>query len=386
MHTPHIYIQGIGAIASTGQNHEEIAEAIWHDRCQLAPLTRFETEMDPPPLVSELPASLIPDTEGRLQKIAQQVIAQALQDAGIKKDAPQLKRAGLFVGTITGMRTTFEEEFRKHKGKDPASFPKIIAPGSGRLAEEIALDLGIEGPVMTYSTACTSSSMALLHARKALQTGLLKHAIVLGIDMLTSTHVHAFSALRLLDPQGSRPFDVDRQGIHIGEGAAAMFLSTTHTDTSQATMIGGASLGHPYHITASDPDGQGALETMLRACRDADIQPDEIDAIKAHGTGSDINDQTECKAMSRAFSTPPLFTSLKRDFGHTMGASGLLECCAFLACLRKGFIPKTSGCTTPDPTLGMSPLLAHQPASKGTWMMNTFGFGGSCTTFIVQTK
>jgi len=312
-----------------------------------------------------------------------QAVVEALTGAGIQ--AADLREAGIFVGSVTG--DAFESERRYRDQIREGWVPCVtVEPGPGALAVRLARSLGVQGPVVTVGSACTSSAVALLLALRALQQGDVPLALVVGVDLITATLIHGFEALMLLDPEGCRPFDRDRKGIQLGEGAAAILVeAATSQSPAGPRLIGGAARCQPHHLTASDPDGSGAEAVMRAALADAGLAPADLRAVKGHGTGTPDNDLAEGRATARVFQgRAPLWTGLKRFLGHTMGASGALETVATIGCLEAGFVPGCLGFRNPDPDIGLSPIGQAEPFPGGPVLLNWFGFGGNSASLVID--
>jgi 3-oxoacyl-(acyl-carrier-protein) synthase len=249
---------------------------------------------------------------------------------------------------------------------------------------QVAERLGIEGPVLTLTTACSSSANALLVAAQLLQRGEARRALVIGIEGLSAIALSGFHSLLLLDPQGCRPFDAGRRGMQIGEAVGAVLLEMDNNARGGGALLGGANLCDTHHMTSASPDGSAMRDVMEMALADAGLQAADVTAIKAHGTGSLDNDTAEAAAMCALFggNLPP-FTGIKRYLGHTLGACGAVEFAVFLGCLRAGFIPPTAGFAQADPELRVTPLTEFRPAPKGPMMLNFFGFGGNYASLLI---
>jgi 3-oxoacyl-[acyl-carrier-protein] synthase-1 len=188
----------------------------------------------------------------------------------------------------------------------------------------------------------------------------------------------------MLAPNGCRPFDAARNGLQLGEGAGAIWLTADDTKNG-FTLTGGANRCDTYHVTSSQPDGAGMAACMTAALRDANVAATAVRAIKAHGTGSLENDAAEAAAMRTLFGPqPPPFTGLKRYLGHTLGACGVVETIAFLGCLARGFVPASAGFADADPALALTPLTRHADAAPGDYLLNYFGFGGNFASLVVR--
>jgi 3-oxoacyl-[acyl-carrier-protein] synthase-1 len=262
-----------------------------------------------------------------------------------------------------------------------ADGPRPAIPHPGELAERVAHALGATGPVLTFSTACSSSANALLHARDLILRRQTTRALVFGIESLTMITLSGFGSLLMLDAEGCRPFDAGREGFQPGEGVAALLLEA---DGSGARVLGGANLCDIHHVTSANPDGSGMAQSMRAALADAGVAPSEIVAIKAHATASRENDSAEAVAMRTVFGDRlPPFTALKRYLGHTSCACGAVETVAMLAALDAGFVPAAAGFVQPDPALDCVPMLQAQPAVAGAYLLNYFGFGGNYASVVI---
>ena len=260
--------------------------------------------------------------------------------------------------------------------------PTLSPPG--KVALRVADALGIEGPVLTLSTACSSSANALLVANALLRRGEAKYALVIGVEGLSVGALSGFHALMLLDPQGCRPFDAQRRGMQLGEGVGAVLLEADGAAHTADLLLGGANLCDTHHMTSATPDGSAMRAVMEMALADAGLRPSDVALIKAHGTGSLDNDTAEAAAMRSLFGAAlPPFTAIKRYLGHTLGACGAIEVTAFLGCLRAGFVPPTAGFTQPDAALRVTPLSEFHPAPTGPVMFNFFGFGGNYASLLI---
>jgi 3-oxoacyl-(acyl-carrier-protein) synthase len=260
--------------------------------------------------------------------------------------------------------------------------PPLVPPGQAAL--QVAGKLGIEGPVLTVTTACSSSANALLVAAGLLRRGEVRRALVIGVEGLSAVALSGFHSLMLLDPEGCRPFDAGRRGMQIGEAVGAVLLETSDADCSGDFLLGGANLCDTHHMTSATPDGSAMHSVMQMALADAGLLPTDVSVIKAHGTGSLDNDTAEAAAMRTLFGENlPMFTGIKRYLGHTLGACGAVELAAFLGCLRAGFVPPAAGFSHQDPALRVTPLTDSCPAPNGTVMLNYFGFGGNYASLLI---
>jgi 3-oxoacyl-(acyl-carrier-protein) synthase len=218
-----------------------------------------------------------------------------------------------------------------------------------------------------------------------LEQGRLEYAIVIGVDLLSALTLEGFQSLLLYDSLGCRPFDLDRNGLNLGEGCAILILARQKSAAPSFLLTSGVSFNDNTHLTASLLDGRIVANVLSDALKRADIAPSEVVAIKAHGTGTRDNDLAEGRGIAKLFGDDvPPFSSLKAYCGHTLGAAGVLETVAWLACLARGFIPPSKGFQKLDPEIGISPAVKSQVARSGYYLFQFFGFGGSCCAFTIK--
>lgn len=252
----------------------------------------------------------------------------------------------------------------------------------------IADQFGLFGPSMAVATACSSGALALATAAELIQAGDADVMLAGGADSLSRMTWGGFHALLLVDPAGCRPFDATRAGMSLGEGAAVLVLEAEEHALQRgapilARLSGWGASCDAHHATAPHPEGAGALAAMQAALHRADLAPSEIDYVNAHGTGTRDNDLAESKALKALFGdrVPP-FSSTKRYFGHALAASGAMEAVVCIEALRRQQLPPNPGFTTPDESIGLTPVTTLRSASVTHVMSNSFGFGGNNAALI----
>jgi 3-oxoacyl-(acyl-carrier-protein) synthase len=310
----------------------------------------------------------------------QAVTQEALREARLGADA--LRDAALVIGTSSFLFAGEADYRRTLADTGEAVMPPLTPPGQAAL--RVAGQLGIEGPVLTLTTACSSSANALLVAAALLRRGEARRALVIGVEGLSAIALSGFHSLMLLDPEGCRPFDAGRRGMQIGEAVGAVLLEAGDAARGGDRLLGGANLCDTHHMTSATPDGSAMRRVMEMALADTGLQAADVAVIKAHATGSLDNDTAEAAAMRALFGDDlPPFTGIKRYLGHTLGACGAVELAAFLGCLRAGFVPPTAGFSHADPALHVTPLTGFLPAPSGPVMFNFFGFGGNYASLLI---
>lgn len=310
---------------------------------------------------------------GRAQRLAVAAAADALDRAGLR--AAQRARCAVFLGSSSMDVADAESSLR-----DPAR--GATAPreplGCGGLAAAVAERLGLEGGAYGFSAACSSAVTALLAAADLVAVGELEHALVVGVEAFNELSLQGFGALGLLSGSGCRPFSACRDGMVLGEGAGACVIGRGERGWR---LLGGANRCDSGNVTSATCDGMA--DTMAEALAAAGLRPADIVAVKAHGTGTVGNDRTEAEALLRLFGAVPAVSALKPVLGYTLGASGVLELVAWMACVDAGFLPPTPGFTAPDLLAAVVPLAAPRPVRGGRYLLNCFGFGGNNTALVV---
>jgi 3-oxoacyl-[acyl-carrier-protein] synthase-1 len=291
-------------------------------------------------------------------------------------------RIGLFLGTSTaGIRHT-EQCYRRHFEEktpglgDDLRFTYTHAYVS--VADYCRRRLGLNGPAMVISTACSSGAKTFAAAHRALSAELCDAAVVGGVDTLCATTLLGFHALGLLSPTPCIPWGQGRTGISIGEGAAFALLERAgDVDDDGLSLLGYGESTDAYHIASPHPEGEGAVSAMRAALGAAGLSAEAIDYINLHGTGTPANDLSEDRAVTRVFGETAVASATKGWTGHTLGASGAVEAVISLICLRHGLIPGTLNTTTLDPELKTRVIRESVPRPLARVLSNAFGFAGN---------
>lgn len=339
----------------------------------------------------------------RFTQFAVVAAKEAFRDAGLKLEKEDPFRIGVVVGSGVGGLRTIEEQHKILLEKGPSRLSPFmipmmienIAPG------QIAIMLGLKGPNTCVVTACASSTHAIGDAFKIIQRGQAEVILSGGTEScITPLGVGGFCALKALathyndsPEKASRPFDAKREGFVMGEGAGIVVLEELEHALRRnariyAELVGYGLSDDAYHITAPDPDGQGAARAMAMAIEDAKISPQEVDYINAHGTSTPLNDKVETLAIKIVFGDYAKkipISSTKSMIGHLLGAAGAVEFIATVLTLNYGIIPPTINYEFPDPECDLDyvPNTARQKNVKVA-LSNSLGFGGHNATLIVK--
>ncbi|MBI5885421.1 MAG: hypothetical protein HZB85_02425 [Deltaproteobacteria bacterium] len=379
----HIEIRGMGAVTSYGAGMDALRRGLAARRQSASVYDAFPLPYSNEFKVNQYPQALLSEKDALIDTVLALALDEAIGSAGL--DRNDIRDSALILGT-SGLLYEAEAIYAREKVLGDAPVPVGIR-GTGRAASRMAKGLGLRGPVLTVTTACTSSANAVLAAMRMLRRGDAKRAIVVGVEALSAFTLNGFYSLMLLSPAGTRPFDAARGGIQLGSACAVLILESVDAPPSPSTgvLLGAANLCDTHNVISTGLDGKVAASVMAAAIRDAGITPADIKTIKAHGTGSIDNDATEVAAMKAVFGRAmPSFTGFKGYIGHTLGACGAIETAALLGALADGFIPSTLGFESADPAMAAVPLAEHLQAVPGCYMLNFFGFGGNNTSLIIR--
>jgi 3-oxoacyl-[acyl-carrier-protein] synthase II len=330
----------------------------------------------------------------RVTQFALAATQQALSDASLTIDADNGENVGVVVATGGGGIALMEEGTHTLIEKGPRGISPLLLPGimPNAVSCLISIETGARGPVLTSTLACASGNYAMVEGYHLLQRAEADVIIAGGAESSTTpltfaglARMGALSARNDDPARASRPFDADRDGFVYGEGAAIMILETEEHARARgakiyAEVLGGRLTGDAYHITAPDPDGDGAARAIRGALQSAGLQETDVDVVFAHGTSTPLNDVTETKAIKRALGDHAYHvavTATKSMLGHTMGAAGAAAALAAALTMHEGVIPPTINHERPDPECDLDyvPNQARQ-AEVNTALVNAFGFGG----------
>ncbi|MHB8907717.1 MAG: beta-ketoacyl synthase N-terminal-like domain-containing protein [Syntrophales bacterium] len=382
------FVTGKALICSLGETRGEIVEAVREKRIRLEhlPFTLAGLPYTRPYYLIMRNEGDRPEnrTAGYFTELLFATVAHAIADAGLSDE--ELAETHLFFGSTSMDVPVFEGGHRVTSAAVSEMFLRS-SNGYGKIASAVMERFGIKGCSYTFTTACTSSANAFLYAASMIAQGRIGRALVIGYDLYNNLGFYGFEGLKSLASSEYRPFDRERDGLILGEACGAVVLEGRRRSAGDFRFLGGANLCDTTSVTSHDEAGTAVAETMDRALKQAEILPGAIRAIKAHATGTENNDRTECAAMRAIFgeSIPPV-TCLKPFIGHTAGACGVCELILFTESLKAGFVPSTPGFREKDAECGLTPLTENREAGAGVFMLNYFGFGGNCTTLILSSE
>jgi beta-ketoacyl-acyl-carrier-protein synthase II len=402
-----VVVTGMGVMSPVGNDRDQFFDNLLNGRsgirklsakfaCDLTANIGGEVDYDPAGRFPRPKLALL----DRFSQFALEATAQAIRDAGIEFEESLKDRTGVFVGTGVGGASTIEAGYEEIflRGKDrlpPHTVPRAM---NNAAAGHISIEHSLRGPSYTYSTACSSSAIAIGEAYRAIRHGYIDAAIAGGAEsLLTLGTIRAWEALRTLavtdaqDPAAScRPFSKDRTGLVLAEGAGMLVLESFDRASRRgarihAEVIGYGAASDASHLTR--PGEEGQVRAIRLALADAGSPPDEIDYINAHGTATLAGDMIETAAIKKVFGERAAHipvSSTKSMHGHLMGAAGAVEFIASIMAIGRGAVPPTANLRVPDPECDLDyvPNLARGGFAVRTVMSNSFAFGGSNAVLI----
>lgn len=402
-----VVITGVGALTPLGKTAPELWAAIQRGENGIGPITAFDTEGRAAKLAAEIHGDIVSQVSpaearkmDRFTLLAVLAAREALQDSGITAENTDLERADVIVGSgIGGLSTTMREHLRGlDRGFDRVSPFYIPTTIPNMAAGRIAIDSGFKGDCSCTVTACASSTHAAGEALRHIRHGYADVALTGGAEACVNPlAIGGFTSMQALhlgsDPtRASIPFDRERSGFILGEGAGMLVLEELDHALARGANIyaevsGFGATCDAYHMTAPDPEGAGAARAMARAIGDAGLTPADIGYINAHGTSTPLNDKGESLAVKTVFGadTQVALSSTKSMTGHLLGAAGAVEAIICAHAVRDGFIPATINYRIPDqdcdldvvPNEGRTVTVQHA-------LSNSLGFGGHNATLVIS--
>jgi 3-oxoacyl-[acyl-carrier-protein] synthase II len=405
-----VVVTGMGLVTPLGTGIEKNWEALMAGRSGIGPITRFDVSDFAARIAGEVrdfdPYDWIEKKDVKKMDLFIQYAVgaaeQAMRQSGLKIDDSNAERVGVLVGVGIGGLLTIEENHllfldTRLKRITPFFIPKLIsnlAPG------QIAIRYGARGINLSTTSACASGSHAVGEAYRMIRDGYLDAAITGGAEAaLTSLGIGGFIAMRALSTRNdapeaaSRPFDAERDGFVMSEGAASLILEEREAALARganvlAEMAGYAANGDAYHMTSPSPEGQGAGRCMTLCLEDGDLDPNEVDYINAHGTSTPQGDVAETQAIKHVFgerAAKIAVSSTKSMTGHTLGAAGAIESVYTVLAIERGMVPPTINYEHPDPECDLDYVPNRpRPAKIRIALNNSFGFGGTNTTLAFK--
>ena len=386
-----VVVTGLGVVSPFGTGVKAFWEGISAGSCAIRPITLIDTEGFRCRIAAEVPGDIAGSARrSRADRLGLAAAREALDDAGIVR--AERADAALVVGAVGGGMLETEAWYWQRARGGAAPIPWALRscfPSAH--ADVIGSALGLGGPRETIVTACSSGAVSLALAADLVADGVAPLAIAGGVDALTRICFMGFNALKLLDQEPCRPFDRDRRGMSLGEGAAFVVLEDARRAKARqarvyAELAGYGMTGDAFHVTSPHPEGDGMARAMRAALQQAGVAPASVGYVNAHGTATLQNDRIEARAMRAVFGEGRLLvSSTKSMIGHTMAAAGALEAVATVLALLNELVPPTARLENPDPELCFDcvPRVAREVAVEHA-ISNSFGFGGQNVTLLFR--
>ena len=402
-----VVVSGMGAVSPIGNSVEELWQGIRTHRCGIDAITHFDTADYKVKLAAEVKDL---DMEqyfskrdlkfnDRFTQFARIAAKQAMQDSGLDVHKENMERFGVIIGSGIGGIETIEQEQKNMESRGPSRVSPFFIPMTlaNLAAGTVAIDWGAKGHCSCVVTACAAASNAIGEAFHKIRAGQEDIILAGGSEAaITPLAIAGFMSMRALyegedKARASIPFDKERKGFVMGEGAGILVLEEYEHAKARGAHIYGEIVGYgatcdAYHITAPAPDGSGGAKAMIQAIEDAGIEKEQIDYINAHGTSTPLNDRTETAAVKLAFGEHArhlAMSSTKSNTGHLLGASGAIEAIITIKALQEGYIPATIHYEQADDECDLD-IVANEgrAASLAYAMSNSLGFGGHNASLV----
>lgn len=405
-----VVVTGVGVLSPIGNDRETFWNRLIRGESGIGPVTRFDPSNFPTQIAGEVkdfdPLDYMERKEARrMDRFVQFAVAatkMAMQDAALDMEKEDPNRVGVYIGSGIGGLATWEEQHKVLLNKGPRRVSPFFIPMmiANMAAGQVSIMTGAKGPTSAAISACATGTHSIGDAFKIIQRGDADVMIAGGAEAtITPMAFAGFCAARAMstrneEPQkASRPFDKERDGFVMGEGAGVLILeSLEHAEKRGASIIaelaGYGMSSDAHHLTAPAPEGEGACRAMQQAMKDAGLSPEEIDYINAHGTSTDLNDKFETMAIKNAFGEHAqrlAVSSNKSMIGHLLGAAGGVEAIATALTVKTGMIPPTINLETPDPECDLDyvPNQARESKVRAA-LSNSLGFGGHNATLLFK--
>lgn len=406
-----VVITGLGVVSPIGIGHQSFWQALLAGTSGVDAITRFDTANFATKIAAEVkdfdPSRYMDKKEAkRMDRFAQYGVAAAslaLEDAKLDVTPDTAPHIGVYVGAGIGGMETLENQFAVLRDKGPTKVSPFFVPMmiGNMAAGQIAITFGLRGPSSDIVSACASGAQAVGDACRVIERGDSTVMLAGGTECaITPLAIAGFIAARALstrndDPQrASRPFDKERDGFVMGEGAGVLVLESLDHAVARGAPIyaevkGYATTNDAHHITSPDPEVRGTVRCMQKALADAKLDPRDVDYVNAHGTSTDLNDKLETKAIKEVFgehSYRLAISSTKSMIGHLLGAAGAVELIATALAIHQGVVHPTINRTSPDPDCDLDYVPEGARSLKiRAALKNSFGFGGhNCSLVLAK--
>jgi 3-oxoacyl-[acyl-carrier-protein] synthase II len=396
-----VVVTGAGIITAFGQGWKVNAEGFRAGRVAIKPVTLFDVSRQRVKTAAEVqlpdffPKTRLTGTGLKRMDRAAKMLLLAAHEAWNSAGWQPEDSVPLVLGTTSG-GMSLGQDFYRQAVEHPDSYcqqaTRVLHYQPQRQGLDLADAFGFEGPIVIIANACASGSNAIGHAWEFIRRGQAERVLSAGYDALSHLVFSGFDSLQALSPSQCRPFDANRDGLALGEGAAALTLETLECARARDAEILGEIVGYgaatdSHHLTQPHPNGDAALASMTAATQAARLNPEQIGYINAHGTGTPLNDSAEAAAINRwagAHVRNVAVSSTKSSIGHLLGGAGAVEAVVCLMALREQWLPPTSTLQNPEPICEFPLITKSADASFEYALSNSFGFGGANATLILR--
>lgn len=384
---PKTVVTGIGCLSALGTSYQQCLENLFLGEQNCVPPTRFSSDHPEVFPVFEVADIDVPwpkntATKGRTAKLAMTATFEALNDAGYSIDFLKSKRVGVCIGTTVGNSMNNEEFYKKFLDGEHPELTEMERYFNSNPAEVIANELELAGPVLTVANACSSGTDAIGIGRSWLEANLCDIVIAGGSDELSHVSYLGFISLMISSTSPCTPFDKNREGLNLGEGAAILIIEKNTPNIKRKAVIASYTTAcDAYHLTAPHPEGRGLRVALQNSLKEAGL--DTVGCINAHGTGTLENDKVEMNTLKELFPETPYF-SIKGCTGHTLGAAGAIEAAMSIGCLERAEVPASIGFTELPEDQTSPPVVKTMPLSSKSILSQSLAFGGNNSVIIIQ--
>lgn len=383
-----IPITGLGVISAAGLTMAQTLETFENGQRHGGPITVFKTDLPYPVFeVSVMPAGY--DLSGnRTLGLTLYAAKQAIDAANLPNDLSAL-RVGVCLGTTVACQLNDIDYYTAYRRNNAAPMDAIDRFLTSNIADATAVRFGCNGPTATLVNACSSGTDAIGMGLSWLRSGLCDIVLAGGADEMNRIPVTGFGSLGIFSPELCRPFDRDRSGLNLGEGAGIIVMETAESAASRGAsrnlhIAGFGSHADAHHLTAPHPEGVGLRAAISKALFDAGLDPEDIAFVNAHGTATRNNDAVEGMVLADMFGADIQVYSTKGHTGHTLGAAGGLEAAFTAAALAQGWIPASAGFENQDDEIPLAPVSQKTAIRQTAALSTSLAFGGNNSAVVIQ--
>lgn len=402
-HRQRLFITGAGIVSPLGLDWQENEAAFEADRMAFRPVELFDVSARIAKTAAfvDLPAGCLYRTlsarhEARVDRGSKMLLLALREAVAMARLKDLCGVDAIVIGTSAGammLGETYCRQLRKSPGRQSGQLSLVEHYQPQRQMTTLAHEMGWHGPVLLVSNACASGANAIGMAMEMISSGRARRVIAGGYDAVSELVFAGFDTLRALAPSGiPRPFDAQRDGLALGEGAGVVVIESEEAAAERGATAIGEAAGYCtatdlHHLTQPDPEGKAAIRTMTEACRIAGLRPDEISYLNSHGTGTPFNDVAEGSAIQAwaGDDTPRIaVSSTKSAMGHLLGGAGAVEAVICLMALRGQWMPGSLNIRELDPVAAFDVVRTFRRARVDTALTNSFGFGGTNATLVIR--